>query len=258
MQQTIGSWLRSAREQQGISLGEISQATKMNLLSLEALEDDRFDQLPGGMFPCAMVRSYARAAGASEQGALDVYKSQFPPPPPPAPEPRRNWIPLLRITASLILCLACGAVAFGYLGNEWMARPLPQSPEEPAISPLPQLPEEPAIHPLPIDSSLVAALGVQEPTFVSVGSPPGLDLQILVLDECWLSLSADGSVVDRRLLKKGEAFSYHADNSFEAVVGNAGGLRLVINGKVWENLGNPYDVKKIRIEKGDGKVRLTT
>lgn len=256
--QTVGSWLKSAREQRGLSLGEISQATKMNLLYLQALEDDRFDQLPGGMFPCAMVRSYARAVGASEQGAVDVYKSQFPPPLPPQPKPRRNWIPLLRFTASLILCLACGAVAFVYLGNEWMARPLPQLPEAPAISPLPQLPEEPTIHPLPTDSSLLAASAVQESNLGSTGSPQGLDLQILVLDECWLSLSADGSVVDRRLLKKGEAFNYHADSNFEAVVGNAGGLRLMINGEVWENLGSPYDVKKIRIEKGDGKVHLTT
>lgn len=244
--QSVGSWLKSAREGRGISLTEISQATKMNLLFLHALEEDRFDRLPGGMFPRAMVRAYARAVGGSEQEIVDIYNRQFPPPPPPPEPPAKNRKPLLRFTASLALLLLLAGGGFVYLKMERDVRVASARFEQVDVSPA------------PASSSLISTEIRQETAPASRPQPIGLELQILVLEECWLSLSADGAVVDRRLLRKGEAFSYHADNNFEALVGNAGGVKLVVNGEVWENLGHPYDVKKIRIENDDGKVRLTT
>ncbi|MBI3939626.1 MAG: DUF4115 domain-containing protein [Acidobacteria bacterium] len=244
--QSVGSWLKSAREGRGISLAEISQATKMNVLFLHALEEDRFDRLPGGMFPRAMVRAYARAVGGSEQEIVDIYNQQFPPPAPPPEPPAKSRKPLLRFTASVALLLPLAAGGFVYLKNEMSALHR-RALNRPMFS-----------RRQPPPPSLISTEMRQETAPVSRRQPIGLNLQILVLEECWLSLSADGAVVDRRLLRKGEAFSYHADNNFEALVGNAGGVKLVVNGEVWENLGDPYDVKKIRIENDDGKVRLTT
>lgn len=250
MAHTVGSWLKSAREGRGISLNEISQATKMNLLFLQAIENDRFEQLPGGMFPRAMARAYARAMGASEDDIVDIYSQQFPPPPPPPEPPQKNRKPLLRFTAMFGFFLLVAASGLAYLRID-RASGLSSGASQPVAQPIP----EAAVPELP-QSSFVASAAPLVTQSPHAGN--GLDLQILALDECWLSLSADGTVVEKRLLKKGDAFNYHADISFEAVVGNAGGVKIVINGKVWENLGDPNDVKKIRIDNTEGKVRLTT
>ena len=244
--QTVGSWLKSARAGKGCPLREISETTKINLMFLQALEEDRFDWLPGGMFPRAMVRAYARALGASEQEAIGVYDAQFPPPPPPPEPPRRSWVPFLTVVA---LALVAVATAGGVLYRRAEgARPTAKSVANIGVVASP--PARPSL----VEPLLLEAATANPPE----AFPPGLDLQILVLDECWLSLTADGAVVDQRLMLRGEAFSYHADSNFEAVVGNAGGLKFVINGEVWDNLGGPYHAKKIRIDKDDGKVRLTT
>ncbi|MBI4456530.1 MAG: DUF4115 domain-containing protein [Acidobacteria bacterium] len=243
--QTIGAWLKSAREVRALSLEEISRATKINLLFLRLLEEDQFDRLPGGMFPRAMVRSYTRTLGAGEETAMEIYDVQFPPPPAPPEPPPRNWKPVLRFVVFLTLCVLVAASGFFYLKNESAGGSLVQPQANDTRTTATTIGISAANVPVPVEAT--------EPEPAA-----GLNLKILVLDECWLSLSADGNIIDRRLLKKGEAFSYHAENHFEALVGNAGGLKFVINGQVWENLGNHYRVIKIRIDNEDGKVRLTT
>ncbi|MBI2821508.1 MAG: DUF4115 domain-containing protein [Acidobacteria bacterium] len=239
----VGAWLKSTRENKGISLEQISQATKMNIMFLRALEEDRFEQLPGGMFPRAMVRSYARSLGASENKALEIYAEQFPPPPPPPEPPKRNWKPLIRIGLSVGFALAALTGGVIYMKTQGDAGVRLHQPRVETMT-------------LQAAAPMVAASSVESQ--VAPDAPSGLNLQIVALDECWLSLSADGNIIDRRLLRKGELLHYHADNSFIAQVGNAGGVRFVINGQVWENLGDPYDVKTIRIDNRDGEVRLTT
>ncbi|HEY2932468.1 MAG TPA: RodZ domain-containing protein [Acidobacteriota bacterium] len=250
--QTVGSWLRSARAERDLSLDQISQATKINLLFLRSLEEDRFDRLPGGMFPRAMVRSYARALHANAEEAVNIYERQFPPPPPPPEPPPRNWNWLFR--AAAILLITAAATGFLYLRAGWLNRSrqnnaaaiqLPASPKA-LIRSMPSTAPEPK-------QSVPLIKTVNKPS-----ESVNLMLQIVVLDECWLSLSADGSVIDRRLLKKGEAYNYSANKNFEAVVGNAAGLKFVINGEVWENLGKSYSVKRIRIDKDEGRVHITT
>lgn len=239
----VGAWLKSTRESKGVSLAQISQATKMSILYLRALEEDRFEQLPGGMFPRAMVRSYARSLGASENKALEIYAEQFPPPPPPPEPPKRNWRPLIRLSFSVGFALLALAGGFLYMKTQGDAG-------VPRHHPLEEIT-------MPLETTPVVETSSEE-SQVAPEASSGLNLQIVALEECWLSLSADGNIIDRRLLKKGELLHYHADNNFIAQVGNAGGIRFVINGQVWENLGDLYDVKTIRIDNYDGEVRLTT
>jgi hypothetical protein len=70
---TFGEKLRQQREQRGISLEAISKTTKISTRLLRALEDERFDQLPGGVFNKGFVRAYARQVGLDEEEALGDY-----------------------------------------------------------------------------------------------------------------------------------------------------------------------------------------
>jgi cytoskeleton protein RodZ len=57
----------------GVTLDEISESTKISKRSLQALEDEEFGLLPGGIFNKGFVRSYARYLGIDEDEAVSDY-----------------------------------------------------------------------------------------------------------------------------------------------------------------------------------------
>ncbi len=70
---SFGEKLRKQREQRGIALDAISNTTKISTRMLRALEDEHFDQLPGGVFNKGFVRAYARQVGLDEEEAVTDY-----------------------------------------------------------------------------------------------------------------------------------------------------------------------------------------
>jgi cytoskeletal protein RodZ len=69
----FGEKLRKQREQRGLALDAISNTTKISTRMLRALEDEHFDQLPGGVFNKGFVRAYARQVGLDEEEAIADY-----------------------------------------------------------------------------------------------------------------------------------------------------------------------------------------
>jgi len=70
---SFGERLRREREMRGITVEEIAEATKIGSRSLRALEEERFEQLPGGIFNRGFVRAYARYLGINEEQAVTDY-----------------------------------------------------------------------------------------------------------------------------------------------------------------------------------------
>ncbi len=58
------------RKRAGVSLDTIAQSTKIGSRFLEAIESERFDQLPGGIFTTSYVRQYALAIGYDEDALV--------------------------------------------------------------------------------------------------------------------------------------------------------------------------------------------
>ena len=78
-----------------MSLREIAEGSKISLRFLEALEEDRVDVLPGGLFPRSFVRQYASFVGLDPDRAVSDFIAQHGPPelentPPPAERP--GWL----------------------------------------------------------------------------------------------------------------------------------------------------------------------
>ncbi len=69
----FGEKLRRQREQRGVELEAISKTTKISVRMLRALEEEHFDQLPGGVFNKGFVRAYARHVGLDEEEAVSDY-----------------------------------------------------------------------------------------------------------------------------------------------------------------------------------------
>jgi cytoskeleton protein RodZ len=72
---SFGDRLKKEREQRGITLDDISLNTKIGTRLLRALEEEKFDQLPGGIFNKGFVRAYARHVGIDEDQAVADYMS---------------------------------------------------------------------------------------------------------------------------------------------------------------------------------------
>src|SRR5262245_66648650 len=70
---SFGESLRRERELRQISLREISEATKINLRYLDALERDDFRHLPGGVFNKGFVRAYAQFIGIDPESMVTAY-----------------------------------------------------------------------------------------------------------------------------------------------------------------------------------------
>jgi cytoskeletal protein RodZ len=73
----FGYELRRERESRGIPLGRITGVTKISERHLVALEEERFDVLPGGVLSKGMVRGYARAVGLDEDQWVGRYLSAY-------------------------------------------------------------------------------------------------------------------------------------------------------------------------------------
>jgi hypothetical protein len=94
----FGQLLIAARCRAGLSLEDISATTKVALRHLEAMEQGAIDQLPGGVYRRAWVRSYAAAVGLSPDTAIEQFDRMSAPPrapaeghpPPSAPRPESS------------------------------------------------------------------------------------------------------------------------------------------------------------------------
>jgi cytoskeleton protein RodZ len=74
---SIGTALREAREARGLSVGEVAQQLKFAPRQLEALEQDKFEGLPGGTFVRGMVRSYARLLKLDPEPLVEHVAGRF-------------------------------------------------------------------------------------------------------------------------------------------------------------------------------------
>lgn len=72
----------------------------------------------------------------------------------------------------------------------------------------------------------------------------GIRLVIRAKENCWISLKMDGRVVFQRVLEKGRFGGWKGKDRIEMSLGNAGGVELEINGKLFTNLGRKGQARK--------------
>jgi cytoskeleton protein RodZ len=69
----FGDKFRKAREKKDISLDDVSNVTKISSRMLQAIEEERFDLLPGGVFNKGFIRAYAKHLGLNGEEAVTDY-----------------------------------------------------------------------------------------------------------------------------------------------------------------------------------------
>jgi cytoskeleton protein RodZ len=108
----IGNSLREARLRQGFELPRVEADTKIRAKYLRALEDERFDVLPGETYVKGFLRTYAEYLGLDGQLYVDEYNSrfareeEFPVQSPAARRPRAR-----RVESNFVVVALAGIVA---------------------------------------------------------------------------------------------------------------------------------------------------
>ena len=254
--------LRLAREQKKITLQQIADHTHITLRQLEHLEEGRYSQLPGGMYNRAFLRAYCEVLGLDATRFLARYEAETPPPPEkPVLKPRnRRPLPQRSSLSPVVIWSAMLLISIASLlySRKWIADVFApyfsRSQEMVLAKPVPKLPPSQPTKPVenhPVAqpdqaraTSIPAALPVTEPKEPPAGT---LRLEFEVVQKCWVSVSRDGDRVLVKLLEPGEDLSFDAAERFYVILGNAGGVRLKINGKRAKPPGNAGEVVKMMI-----------
>jgi cytoskeleton protein RodZ len=297
---TFGANLKRERELRAISLEEISKTTKISVRLLTAIEMDRYDIFPEGIFRKSFIKSYAKYLGMNEEKVLQEYllATQAASPPSTENKPTRSksyfeppdktrWI-----IPGLAVLLVVGAIYWFWNGSVQRekvqtsaakATPSvppaqglsPGSPSQPAASP-PSNTASPntgvAVAPAQIPASPPASSsGTQlkvlgelakkpEPTKPQNPTPgmpdnpalPGarsaeLMLGIDATAKCWLTVNSGNALLHSGLLQPGESRKFAIQKPLTLTFGNAGGVRLSVNGKPLVSLGKPGEVRVLEI-----------
>ncbi len=69
----FGDKFRKAREKKELSLDDVSNVTKISTRMLQAIEEEHFDLLPGGVFNKGFIRAYAKHLGLDSENAVNDY-----------------------------------------------------------------------------------------------------------------------------------------------------------------------------------------
>lgn len=122
----VGALLRELRVKRGLSLDELSRATRVARPYLEALENDAFTSLPAPVFTRGFIRAYCQAVGVAADDALarydgrEVREGVATPPPrgavaastsPTESDPRTRSAILVSFVLLVVLGVALFAVA---------------------------------------------------------------------------------------------------------------------------------------------------
>jgi cytoskeleton protein RodZ len=77
-QQGPGSLLKKARERQGLSAAAVAAQLHLQTDTIDSLERDDYDTLPGPVFVQGYLRNYARLLGLKEAAVVAAYQRLFP------------------------------------------------------------------------------------------------------------------------------------------------------------------------------------
>jgi len=279
---SIGETLRRERLRRGLTLEQIAADTKIGLHLLEAMEADEFDRLPGGVFTRSFLRQYAHALGLDEDEVITWLKEQFEerpePLPAPPPEPRSglSQIPSfedvrdrLRSDSSLgalawvvIVVLVCaGVYQLWQYGPRFSSTtqtaaapsnpaPQPRADAKPGLPPAPA-PEvsKPEFRPAVVsEDGTIAVPAPSQPAVPPEAGPTpetagALRVAFTATEPVWVSIKSDGARAYSGTIDSQQSKQFDAARKMIVLVGNAGALKISLNGKPVGPFGSQGEIR---------------
>jgi cytoskeletal protein RodZ len=242
----FGERLKREREMREVSQREITSATRIGQRFLEALENEEWDKLPGGVFNRGFVRAIARYLGLDEEDLLSEYDlargEQALSAPPPAesgiPSPPL-WIPAVALLAALLAI--AGLVAGGVYGWRLYSayRAKKHSSSASSASPAPSLPSPSTLN--SIASSPAASANPSSRAPASAPAPVSVPLELSVSTSAatHVRVVGDGEVRFDSDLAPGDTWHFSARRQFEVTAADSSAVLLELNGRAMPPIGSP-------------------
>ena len=255
-----GGMLRQLREAAGVDPALVASAMKVSLQKLDALESDRFDELPDLTFARGLASAICRAFGADPAPVLERMplaapglRAQGKPINQPFRQPGDSPAPMLKSSFSKPLVIAIGVLLLAAAAL-WLLPTLPiqltapaqestsadgevQEPAAPAAEPTPpaEMPAGAASAEQTAPAAPQASASAAEPAATS-------DVDLLVFTanaETWLTVrDAQGKQLINRTLTSGETVKLTGEVPLSATVGRKDAVSVKVRGE-------PFDIKAL-------------
>lgn len=249
----FGERLKRERELREVSWEELTSATRIGPKFLQALENEEWEKLPGGVFNRGFVRSIARYLGLNEEVLLGEYDLAHGVP-APSPDGQHQpavaespvsprWKPVVFVLGALLLLGAIVVSGF-YLWRHFAAH-----------------------HPTKQTAATIRAPAVVQPSASMIAtsaqlppSQPGapanadigpLDLLITAKSATHLLVLADGRVAFYDEIHVGERHHFGAEDNFEVTAADCGAVLLEMNGQRMPALGPPGSSGTMKLKHDD-------
>jgi cytoskeleton protein RodZ len=246
---SLGQELKQLREDKGISLRQISDATHIGMRFLQAIESDSFDALPGGIFNRSFVRKYAKYIGIDEEQVLARYDHQVAEQPIEQPKPsqlryqdfenRSTSAGSLKVVIPLLLLLGAGLYfTYRYINTHAAGQTETSSEATVAPSPTPSATGEGNAG--EASPSPSAADGAAAPAAAEASGTPGtragdvsqLRLRVTATtNSCWINIRIDDTKEVKKTLQLGETQEFVASDKIELHLGNVTAVSATLNGR---------------------------
>ena len=234
MSLSIGERLKSARSAKGASLEAVARATKIQRRILEAMEEDRLEEVLDWAYAKIFMKKYANYLGLDGAVVVEEYLASHAPlqerlnPSVETNSPKPSGdAPLLRILipAGLGLLALTGLSFLGYLVMDLVGN-LKENRRAVQSASAQNTPRTPTVERVPAAPKLIVPL-----------SAP-LKLTISTKADVWMQVKSDGTVIFQNVLSKGSKESWTAKEELEIWTGNAGAMELSLNGRPLNNAGS--------------------
>jgi cytoskeleton protein RodZ len=241
---SFGEHLRREREMRGVSLEEISAATRISTRFLEAIEKDQWDQLPGGVFNRGFIRSIARFLGLDEDSLVAEYAlgrtsdAQVHAGKDRPAEMPRNWRPAAVAVLVIALIVAGGIAGFHFYGAgiaarlhaRFQAARIANRISSPSTQPV--APD--AATPPPSDSA-----------------PAQLTLKMQAGKPADVKVIADRKVIFAGAVQPDDVKQFEARDTFEITSSESSALVLELNGQAVPPIGTPGQPGSVTLTRND-------
>lgn len=255
---SIGSALRQARIDAGLTVDDVSNATRVRIAIVQAIEQDNFAACGGDVYARGHIRTLAGAVHIDPDPLLTQFAAEHggrPAPTPAAPlfeaerirpeRQRPNW------TAAMVAAIVAviGFVGFTlFSGGDDGADAKTQVAEgsKPASTKSPDRKPDKTADPTPDASDSAIAAAPQDKVTVKVTAPDG---------RSWISAhDHNGRRLFDGFLEQGDSKTFQDKEKIDLVLGDAGALQLYVNGKKIDDEFRPGGVERLTYTKGDPEV----
>jgi cytoskeleton protein RodZ len=242
----FGDELRRERVVREVSLEEISAATKISVRLLTALEEGDRAKLPAPVFIRGFIRAYCLHLGLDPVEKINAYLAEAQPtssvslPPVAKPGGGSRFLRGRRSTAGTILGVVTAVLLLlGLIASPEHRRPDITSASVSRIEPVSFKNVAPSNEPTPLIRD-----DAPEPMLQSgdAAASSGVALMLQFDEPSWIEISADGEKVFGGTISAGDSRKFEARKTFSITLGNAGGVRVSIDGRPLAPLGRPGQV----------------